>query len=255
MKYRPEHSLCRGAKAFTLIEIMLGLMISMMILGACAVVFSTALHAWESGSEARQALQTAQTISDLIERHLRSAMPPEDRMGGAVFVGEDLSEGDISGHRLTLLSTAPGRFPRSAPPTDCSEIEFCFDPNDESGEPALKMRIDATPDDDAYSGGETIPLSQDVVGFQVQYCDGTDWYDDWDEQKLPAEVEFSIVIALRRLKPGETAADLRPGELMVVKRTLALPRAGAGESDSSRQLRSDAAADANSGGGGGGAQQ
>lgn len=245
-----RHSSSRS-RAFTLIEIMLGLMISMMILGSCAVVFSTAMRAWEAGSEARQTLQTAQTISDLVERHLRSAMVPEDRTGGAVFYGEDLSEGGVSGHRLALFSTAPGRFPRSAPPADCSEIEFCFDPNAESGEPSLTMRIDPSPDDDPYAGGETIPLSNDVVGFQVQYSDGIEWLDNWDDQKLPEAVEFTLLIARRKLRPGETAAGLQPGEIMVVKRTLVLPRAGSGESDSSRQLRSDAVTKANSGGGGG----
>lgn len=229
---------------------MLGLMISMMILSACAVIFSTAMHAWESGSEARQTLQTAQTVSDLIERHLRSAVVPEDREGGAVFWGEDLSEGDVGGHRLTLFSTAPGRFPRSAAPTDCSEIEFCFEPFSENGEPALTMRIDASPDEDPSSGGETIPLSTDVVGFQVQYSDGIEWLGSWEEEKLPEAVEFTLLIARRKLKPGETAADLKPGEMMVVKRTLALPRAGAGETDSSRRLRSDAVTQAQSGGGG-----
>ncbi|MCE5229488.1 hypothetical protein LLG95_07815, partial [bacterium] len=195
----------RTNSAFTLLELMLGIIISTMILTACAMVFSTAMRSWEQGSEARNTLQVGQTISDLIERHLRSAMAPEKREGGAVFLGEDLSDGGVSGHKLTLVSSAPGRFPRSSAPTDSCEIDFCFDPTKEDG---LTMRIDASPDDDPAAGGQSLPLSKDVVGFQVQYFDGEDWVDEWDDEKLPVAVEFTLAIARRPLRPGETPADL-----------------------------------------------
>src|SRR5438309_1658863 len=59
-------------RGFTLIEILVGLVISTMILGAAASVFVTGTRSWEKGNRAYKTMQTARTIADLIERHLRS---------------------------------------------------------------------------------------------------------------------------------------------------------------------------------------
>lgn len=181
----------RSRRAFTLIEVMVSLLIATMILGASATVFVTAMNGWERGSEKEEVLRVARTTSSLIERHLRSAVrPTTDYL--RVFDGEVLSEGETTGHRLTMISSAQGRFPRDLPPTDVCEIEFELDPDTEDG---LVMRIDATPDDDPYEGGYSIELSPLVRQFELIYFDGEEWVEDWYRTSLPQAVELTLAIA------------------------------------------------------------
>ena len=213
----------------TLIELLLGLMIGSMIAGSCAVVFATAIRSWEQGGEARRAQQSAHAIVALMERHLRSAMPPESRLGGAVFQGEDLGDGETHGHRLILFSTSPGRFPRSAPRSDCALVEIEFDPLDGRG---LTMRIDAVPGDDPEVGGYRVTLERRVVGLRVRYHDGEEWLDEWFERRLPLAVEFTIALAGFGDEPG---ADVTPA--LVARRLVTLPLGEAADNQLERQLR------------------
>ena len=191
-------------RGFTLIELMLALMISTMILGAASVALVTMVDSHERGSQVAAELKEGQAIADLIERHLRAAMTP-DSADNVVFEGEDLSGDQIDGHRLTLLSTAPGRFPRSAPLRDAAEVTFELDPETGDG---LNMRIDATPDDLPNEGGYNIPLGEDVRSFGVKYYDGTDWRSSWSEQSLPVAVQFTLTFEPKANE--ESAADAKP---------------------------------------------
>ncbi len=218
MKYGRRHSLQRQC-GLTLIELLLGLTIGSMILSACAVVFATALDSWQAGSRAQSTLRSAQALTSLLDRHLRSALPPEDWSGGPVFSGLDLNDGETHGHRLILFSGAPGRFPRSSAPTDAAEVEFTFDPAGEDG--GLTLRIDTTPDDEPDAGGIRVLLDSRVIGFQVRYHDGQEWLDEWQDQTLPLAVEYTLSIGTENPAPNPTT-EVPP---FIVRRLLALPRA------------------------------
>ena len=124
----------------------------------------------------------------MIERRLRSTVPPFGN-DPFVFEGEDLSDGETDGHCLTFLASSDGRIPRSEAPTDLSEVTFSFDPAEDE---ALSMRLDSSPDDLLDEGGYRLTLSPLVTAFKVLYFDGTDWVDDWSEQRLPRAVEFHL---------------------------------------------------------------
>lgn len=184
----------RGTRAFTLVEILVGMAISTLILTAAAGIFVTGLHSWRQGSDAYRLMQAGQSIGDLIERNLRSAVSPADASGNVsiYFWGEDLSDDDVYGHRITFMSTAAMRFPRSSGPTDMSEIDFEFDP--ESGE-GMTMRIDSTPDEFPDDGGYTAELSSMVKSFEVKYFDGIEWSEDWFDSVLPQAIEFHVMLS------------------------------------------------------------
>ena len=176
---------------FTLVEVMVSVVIATMILGAASTVFITAMNGWEKGGQQEDVLRVARTTGSLIERHLRSAVPPTSD-GYRVFDGEVLGDGETPGHRLTMFSSAQGRFPRDLPPTDVCEVEFELDP--ETGDGML-MRIDATPDDDPYEGGYSIQLSPLIRQFSLTYFDGEEWVEDWYRTSLPKAVELTLAIA------------------------------------------------------------
>jgi prepilin-type N-terminal cleavage/methylation domain-containing protein len=102
----PRLRAARRRRAFTLIELIVGLAVSTLILGAAAGVFVTTMQSWERGSNTRRMLQAAQTTGDLVEKHLRSAVAPSSGVN-VIFWGFDLSNGEQHGHWLTLISTAP----------------------------------------------------------------------------------------------------------------------------------------------------
>lgn len=207
----------RARPAFTLIELLVGLTISTLIVSAAAGLFVTTLRSWERGSRSHEILQLAQTTSDLIERHLRSAVPPSTT-GYAVFWGLDLSNDMTRGHSLSFISTAPGRFPRSLPPTNASEIEFYLDPETGDG---FAMRIDSSPDDEPDFGGYYARFSPLIQSFEVIYFDGTEWLEEWFANELPQAVEFTFTIA----DPEDVSPVTGEPRAYRVKRLVAMPLA------------------------------
>lgn len=196
-----SHSPWGGRGGFTLIELLVGLTISTFIMGSAAAVFVLMLGHWDRGQREQRLQQVAQTTSDMIERYLRCAAPPGRNFG--TFTGEDLSSEEVDGHRLTFYSTAEGRFPRSAPRTDVSEVEFCYDPENDG---MMSVRIDSTPDEDYTMGGLRVQLSPMIQGFRVMYYTGFEWVSEWYENTLPKAVEFHLIIG----DPAEVDAEGNP---------------------------------------------
>lgn len=204
-------------RGFTLMELMVGLAISTIILGAAAGIFVSTMQSWERGSNTHRMMQVAQTTGDLVEKHLRSAVAPASGTN-VIFWGFDLTDGETPGHYLTFLSSAPGRFPRAAELTDTSEIEFYFDPLDGEG---MSMRIDSVPDDYPDEGGYRGSLSPLITGFQVMYHDGFEWLEEWFEDGLPQAVEFRITIT----DPEDIDAETGTPRVFQVSRLVSLPTA------------------------------
>lgn len=178
-----------AGRAFTLMEVLLASIISTIIIGAASTVFVVSMRAWDEGQIAYERLHLAQSISGTIERHLRAAQPPSSETN-IVFDGLNLSTDEADGHSLSLISNAPGRFPRSAPLSDAAEIEFYYDPEVDDG---LYMRVDPMSDDFPFSDGYDILLSENVIGFRVVYYDGYDWLEEWtNTDALPMAVEFYV---------------------------------------------------------------
>jgi hypothetical protein len=181
-----------------LIELMVGMIISTLIIGAASTVFVTTLNSWERGSRQYEMIQRVQKVSDVIELHMRSSVSTFTDPT-AVFYGEDLSDGSAYGHHLTIISTAQSRFPRNMPLSDASEIDFFFDPAEGGG---LSMRIDSLRDDSPYNGGYWILLDENIVSFRIRYYSGLDeaWVDEWIsyDDVLTEEVEsIGVPLALQ----------------------------------------------------------
>lgn len=193
----------RGSKAsgFTLAELLVGMVISTLILGAASGVFVTTLRSWEKGSLNARLLQAARTTGDLLEKHLRSAVSPATG-GRVIFKGVDLSVGKTYGHRLVLASAASGLL-HGQPPTDMSEVEFLYDPAEKEG---LTMRIKPVLDELHDEGGTSVQLSEAVQSFQVLYFDGVDWVEEWDKADLPQAVEFHLTFVEHEEGPFSRSA-------------------------------------------------
>lgn len=220
MRILKSHTLKHG---FTLVELLIGMVISTLIIGAAAGIFTTALSGWEKGQTKARQLQTARACIDVIENALRSAVTPE-RVRDFVFYGEDLSDGRTAGHRLIFLSSVPWRIPRSRPQSDVSVVEFVYDPLVPEG---MTLRIDAALDDDLTEGGETIILCSSIRSFSVLYYDGFEWLDEWlESSELPLALEFQLTFNPTDENASDDTAlsiEENPEEYFSVKRLVSIP--------------------------------
>lgn len=193
-------------RAFTLMEMLVALLISTLLVAAAASVFVTATRGWERGTKAARTLQTGRALSELLERHLRSAIPSTPGHEDVMF-GEAIFEGERPGHRLTFVTGASTRLRAGGSTIDTSVVELTYDPALGDG---LRMRVLAGGDDVFDTGGFDLLLSPGVEGFNVRYFDGQGWFDSWYESGLPKAVEFELSI----LDPEEavTAEDMIEGE-------------------------------------------
>jgi len=195
-------------------EVLVAMTVSTIIIGGTASIFVTAMHSWDQGNRAYELARLNQSIGGLIERHLRAAMVPSSS-GNVIFDGLDLSNEQGSGHSLSLISTQPGRFPRSAPLSDAAEVEFYFEPGVDAG---LFMRVDPMADDFPFSDGYDILLSDKVTSFRIIYFDGYEWVTDWTHpDALPLAVEFYVTIEIPSTDPG------RENDWTEVMRLVSLP--------------------------------
>jgi prepilin-type N-terminal cleavage/methylation domain-containing protein len=209
---------------FTLVELMMGIVISTMIMGATAAAMVTVLENWKRGSGVYEEQQAAEKTCDLFERHLRGALAPASG-DNAVFTGTDLSLDELHpGHILTMRSGAASRFPRNLPPTDASEVTFEFDP---ALDARLIMRIQSPPDSLPEEGGYQVTLSDRIVGLRILYFDGIDWIESWEFQNsLPMAVEFHLWLERGEGRPPDADLTYDPileGNVREVRRLIWLP--------------------------------
>lgn len=222
----------RVSRAFTLLELLVGLTVATLIVTAAAGVFVATLDAWQRGSESAQLLQAGRTAADTIERHLRGALPPELR-DDYVFQGEDLSDEAAFGHRLTLASANVARFPRAESAADAWELEITYDPVETDG---LTLRLDPSPDNEYDTGGYLMDLAPGVTSFQVLYYDNGEWLEDWYRDELPHAVEFHLTLEAVDPAADPDAEPTRdddgpPRRSITVSRIVTLPMAGEAAND------------------------
>jgi type II secretion system protein J len=181
-------------RAFTLVELLIGITISVLIVGAATTTYLAAAQSWEKGRSRTTSFQCARAAFDVIERHLRSALPP-DNAAHVTFEGESaVIEGtDLAADSITFCSTG-GRFnPARFGSSDLSEVTFYLDISEITGETSLMMRKRrfGVADEEAFPGTEE-ELAPRVISFDVAYYDGLEFVDDWTAEELPAAVRVTL---------------------------------------------------------------
>jgi prepilin-type N-terminal cleavage/methylation domain-containing protein len=196
-------------RAFTLLE----LLVALAIVGLLSGVLYAALHigfaARASVQRTMEPRQRADIVTNFLCRDLESALPPTGTLSGA-FIGVD-GQDDRGQPGDDLLFCAAVSGPSVALATDIRQIEYIIMPD---GDDHVLMRrvtsnllspVTVTPDDEVLCRG--------VQSFNVQYYDGTNWYDNWDSTQpasltgpsqsnaLPQAVQ--VTFALEPSSPGK----------------------------------------------------
>lgn len=189
-----SRSRIRGAnKGFSLVELLIGITVSTLIIGAVYAAYLGASRAWERSRIGESHYQSARVALDQIQRYVMAAVKPDEK-AGVIFEGEAASiEGNDNFHadRLFLTSTGGKISGTRKENIDLAQVEFSLDA--EKPEQGLVMHKRTVPINEDYKRAETDPLASEAVSFQARYFDGTEWADEWlEKQSLPVAVEVSL---------------------------------------------------------------
>ena len=178
-------------KGFTLIEIMvasiIGAFIAVVAVGALRAVSQSSVKANDNIDKAAEIRFATKIISGDIKNLYR-----DRNYKNTVFVGtiETDSQGYFSDLRFYTVNRIKAR--SQQPEGDVYEVEYYLAKTEQGSQ--LMRRLWPNPDKDAQPGGILTVIANDIEVFGVRYFDGSEWQNEWDENKrnLPELVEVTI---------------------------------------------------------------
>jgi type II secretion system protein J len=210
-------------RGFTLVEIMVGIIISSLIISAAYSAYLGANRAWEAARSSKRHHQHARVALGIMEQYLRAALAP-DTEASIVFDGQDFSDEEAEGPASHTLRFASTGGPANAGPrtrSDLCEVEFYLSEATQTEPSSLMMRRSALPtgewsedlegsdeEEEAIDSTEEALLASEVVEFAVRYFDGEEWIEEWYlATDLPVAVELTLVFSESAEESEEAVMD------------------------------------------------
>jgi len=182
----------RFKPGFTLVEMLVVLLITVLLVGSAAALMRVIAGAREVAENRLQGEQEAMVALRTITTTIRNAYRPitDDVL---LFEGTGDPSGALPMSRLRLRAIDRRIIRQGQPESDVHEIEFFI--RDDGSRPTLMRRSDPTKNLLPDGGGVVEPLASDVVGLDLQYFDAGKWEDSWPEkmQRLPTAVNVRLV--------------------------------------------------------------
>jgi prepilin-type N-terminal cleavage/methylation domain-containing protein len=219
---------------FTLVEIMVATVISLLIISSVYAAFRSSLTAYERNQTKVIMLQKCRMALDRMARDFNNLYYEENDEELTVLV-QDYTDAETSmdkdmvsfvaivNPKLTAYLQAQEAnasnnedTTENTLPSDLARVAYFIGQNPENQNVQSLMRIEVTsldtqelqdliseiqstsPSDETQEMLRTSILVDNVGGFNVRYFDGTDWVDTWDmeqEKALPKAVELTLTIA------------------------------------------------------------
>ncbi|MGN6368719.1 MAG: type II secretion system protein GspJ [Phycisphaerae bacterium] len=191
-------------RAFTLIEVILALAITVIIGGILAASLVATNKASRSAEASMNEFRQTMTTADLIQAELENCLPPTGQLQGPFYGTTD-----------DLIFYTSGPEPKAVVQGDVHEVEYTTAPS--SGTPGLNLvrRVTSnllaqtviTPPDQV--------VCQDVDQIEFWYYDGNDWLDTWDSTQennaLPMAVRFTLtLLPAKQGDPPRTTTRIVP---------------------------------------------
>ena len=217
-------------RGFTLLELILAGSISVLVLitvttslariGQARLISQDKLIAYLRADSALQNLRrdAASTIRDSDLFNSRVLLINNSRSMNVGGNKMDLGRDDllIFAHRLRPL----GQIEYNG---EGLEYETQYRVDDDQIGPALWQRRDPVPDDNPAGGGIATPITEGVIGLDIEGYDGESWYEDWDSDidGLPWALRFTVT-AVGAEDPAN--AYERPGSVVSLMTQVAIDR-------------------------------
>jgi prepilin-type N-terminal cleavage/methylation domain-containing protein len=220
MKIRPNIDHAAG---FTLIEVVISAALMALILTSAYLCLRAGLAGQKLVEPRADILQNARVAASLLTADLRSACPLSTNYQ---FLGMRRKLGEVDADNLDFATH--NYTPRHDREGDFCEVSYFIDKDEETGQFGLWRRRNPTMALDPLSGGSREEIARGLLGVRFEYYDGTDWYDDWGDEKggekaatsnrdhpnlegMPEAVRITLLFDSNpRSKPASDAATRAP---------------------------------------------
>lgn len=182
-------------QGFTLLEILVATVITAFV----AMVAVSTLRAITVGREKLEDHSDSAAelcyVAHLIKRDLRHLHRDADRKNIKLVGTLRETDGQQSSH-LLLYTVNSVRARAEGIEGDLYEVEYVLQQDDDRT--ALMRRLCPNPEKEDETGGLLMALSENIVGFDINYYDGKEWQRQWPEEQtaLPKMMDVTLTIQL-----------------------------------------------------------
>ena len=187
-------------KGFTLLEVMVASVIGVFIAMVAVGTLHSVIRAKELVNDNTAAADELRFAANMIRNDLANLYRDKDR-NSVRLVGtlEETKGGLITSLTMRVVSSVNARF--SEPEGDVYEVQYYLQKNEER---AVLMRrvcpIVGIEDGSETLGGILTPIAENIMAFDVQYYNDTEWLMEWpvEQTELPKLVEITLTASASR---------------------------------------------------------
>jgi type II secretion system protein J len=165
---------------FTLVELIAALSVTVLVVGATAVILRTVAAARQRVERQMAAQQEARHALNVIVTALTNVQrPPGDNK--PLLEGIDDWRGDAAADRIRFFTLSHRVVRRGEPESDLRQIEFALgEPDDPDAlGSVLQRRTDPTLNAEPDVGGVVERIAENVIELDIRYHDGLEWHEEW----------------------------------------------------------------------------
>jgi prepilin-type N-terminal cleavage/methylation domain-containing protein len=201
----------RFRRAFTLLELLLSMSLVVVIAATLATSLAAAFKARTTGEQSVQSMRSATLVMEAIRADLQGALPPSRGLLEGTFEGVNQQiANNIEADDLVYYAATPSPYHPEGSNGEIKEFELtCYQPTGSTDYVLVRRTLNnliaptggalALPTLQSVTGSDEEILCRNVLGFTLQYFDGTEWQPAWDSTQysnsLPAAVMVTLVVA------------------------------------------------------------
>ncbi|MBI5093046.1 MAG: prepilin-type N-terminal cleavage/methylation domain-containing protein [Candidatus Hydrogenedentes bacterium] len=182
----------RGQKGFTLVELLIATsMLALLVAGGLAAL-TAGTRAAAKVKRYDAMVEHGQLALESMAADLRAAVARGDYRMVALDAQSDGKNSDT----IDFIVAGPPHVEQHEEPSgELSEVGYYIDNDPATDAKWLLRREDNTLDDDPVEGGAVTLAGPFVSELDLQFYDGVEWKDGWDEPKtFPAAVWIQLVV-------------------------------------------------------------
>lgn len=198
-------SLQRSRRGFTLVELLVGALVTALIAAATTAALSQMVRARSTSLARQQAWSRAESATARIARDVIGVVRDEE----LYFTRVAIADGPAGGTDELLLLCRSMRRVRGFPESpEGPDFEVQYRVGDASSGLALWRRVDPALDEYPDAGGVATAIVPGVFSLSVEASDGTDWLSTWDSDYDGIPYGLRIIVTARD-DGGRTIATAR----------------------------------------------